>query len=1106
MTTITLNPSASNHDASQDGSGVVTLTGEIKATAGTHWAGLLLPGVTVPVGATINSATLYYKPYSTARDDPGFNWYAEAADNASVFTTTGSSISSRSRTTAVTGDTATNIGTGSYRTVDVTAQVDEVTTRAGWASGNNIVLIADATAAADIWILSYDSGSGIWYVEIDYTAGVFTRTVSASGDDGAESTGGSMTLTTTTMDVDGVGDIMGFMFRGVQVPTGSSITTAYLKVYTNDSGRDSPNVTIKAQYNPAAFGTGSTNFSSRTMTTASASWVATDIGIGAYKNSPSLTAVLQEVVDNGGWTGAGDVAFFLIQNSSSGWLRVASWDHATDPPPQLYVEWSDALTPIEGEGASTLGAVTGSAAAVLPGHGTAASTLGAVTTSGAAALTVSGAGAATLGAVTGAAAGVLPIKGAAGAAVGSFSLDIAAGGDDGYESADGTVNTSAAWLDLYGGATGGLLFRNVAIPAGATVTSAYLNVRPYSTGADSPNLTIRGEYDPATFTTADYNLSDRTKTTANVVWNAANIGADDYKPSPDISGVIQEIVDTVGWGGGDNLALYLIDNDAGGGLAIATLEYSPTYPPPQLVVEWSLPATSNEIDAVTGSGAATLATHGAADVTLGAITGAAVGGVISGASGAATLDAITGTAAATLLTHADADATLGAATSSGAGALAIVGAGSATLDAATTSGAGVLPLLGAADATLGAVTSSGAAVLTIVGAGAAALGDVTTAGQGELGLEVGAGAGNVTLGATTGTATAMLLIVGAGASTLDAVTTEGAGALLVAATGAASLEATTTSGAGRVSIAASGAAALGAVTTEAASLLPIGAGGDVATGDIVSTASGKLAIVGTAAVTLDTITGAAAGLLNLAGAGAATLDATTASGAAVLVTHGAGAATLGAITGAAASLLATHGAGAASVTIVTSGAGAVAIRGAAAVALGAVTGEGAGVSTVVTLGAGDATLAPITGVATSVLATHGEGDAAITIIGAAVGRVLMLGSGAATLDDVGTSGAGVLPIRATGAAALTIEGAAVAALVITGAGAASVTIVGAATGGMVMYGVGAATLGAITGEAVAHAALVSVFIGSVTSPGKTGRVLYPTPRGSVRTAGNLRES
>ena len=105
---------------------------------------------------------------------------------------------------------------------------------------------------------------------------------------------------------------MGFMFRGVQVPVGKTITTAYLKVYPNDSGRDSPNVTIKAQYNPAAFGTGSTNFSSRTMTTANVSWVATDIGIGAYKNSPSLTIVLQEVVDNCGRAGGGGRVLLLL--------------------------------------------------------------------------------------------------------------------------------------------------------------------------------------------------------------------------------------------------------------------------------------------------------------------------------------------------------------------------------------------------------------------------------------------------------------------------------------------------------------------------------------------------------------------------------------------------------------------------------------------------------------------------------------------------------------------------------------------------------------------------------------------------------------------------
>jgi hypothetical protein len=454
---------------------------------------------------------------------------------------------------------------------------------AGWASGNNIALIADASAAADIWILSYDSGSGIWYVEIDYTAGVFTRTVSASGDDGAESTGGSMTLTTTTMDTDSVGDIMGFMFRGVQVPTGSSITTAYLKVYTNDSGRDSPNVTIKAEYNPAAFSTSSSNFSGRTLTTASASWVATDIGIGAYKNSPSLTAVLQEVVDNGGWTGAGDVAFFLIQNSSSGWLRVASWDHATDPPPQLYVEWTEAGGDPQTVTLNTLSAA-GSAVAltVAPGVATIALDTLSSALSAVSLVVVPGAAAVELDTLTATLTAInLPPT------EGSFSLDIAAGGDDGRQELTDSevelVGTAVGVLST--GYIGGLLFRGVNIPPGATVTSAYINLIPLT--YDDPNVTIRGEFNPADFAATANNLGSRTKTTAGVSWVASDIGLEAYAASPDISPVLQEIIDTEGWATGDDLALFLIHNGGAGSLVFATYENT-TYGPPQLVVEWTL--------------------------------------------------------------------------------------------------------------------------------------------------------------------------------------------------------------------------------------------------------------------------------------------------------------------------------------------------------------------------------------------------------------------------------------------------------------------------------------------------------------------------------------
>ena len=409
MTTITINPSASNHDAWETGPGVVTLTGEVRIAAGTAWGGLLLPSVGVPAGATIISATLYYQADNSTHDSPGHTWYAQAADNAAVFTTTASSISSRSRTTASVADSATNISYTTYRAVTITSLIAEVTGRGGWASGNNIALIADG-GAGDVWIRSYDDGTGIWYVEIVYTSGT------------------------------------------------------------------------------------------------------------------------------------------------------------------------------SGAGAATLGAVTSTAAGALAAKGAAA---------------------ATLGAVSGTAAATLAIEGTAGSAAGSFTLDIAAGGDDGVEVSSGEVGVAGETLGVH--ATYypyvGLLFRGVAIPAGAVVTAAHVNLYVTNTVSDSPALTIRGQFNPANFATTNYNLSSRTKTAAGVSWVASNIGTG-IKASPDISAVLNEIVGTAGWASGDDLALFLIDNGTGGNVQFAPYE-NDTYPPPQLVVEWTLyPSTDVAIPLATLTGAA----------------------------------------------------------------------------------------------------------------------------------------------------------------------------------------------------------------------------------------------------------------------------------------------------------------------------------------------------------------------------------------------------------------------------------------------------------------------------------------------------------------------
>jgi hypothetical protein len=176
------------------------------------------------------------------------------------------------------------------------------------------------------------------------------------------------------------------------------------------------------------------------------------------------------------------------------------------------------------------------------------------------------------------------------------------------------------------GYIGGLLFRGVNIPPGATVTSAYINLIPLT--YDDPNVTIRGEFNPADFAETANNFGGRTKTTAGVSWVASDIGVEAYEASPDISPVLQEIIDTEGWATGDDLALFLIHNGGAGSLVFAAYENT-TYGPPQLVVEW------------TGTATAMLIIVGAGASTLDAVTTEGAGALLVAATGAATLEATT---------------------------------------------------------------------------------------------------------------------------------------------------------------------------------------------------------------------------------------------------------------------------------------------------------------------------------------------------------------------------------------------------------------------------------------------------------------------------------
>jgi len=156
----------------------------------------------------------------------------------------------------------------------------------------------------------------------------------------------------------------------------------------------------------------------------------------------------------------------------------------------------------------------------------------------------------------------------AGVANGSY---VPNGGDD-----DATANFTDATIDLAAvvvkiGNDGthnlgfGVCFNNVTIPAGATILSAQLDLLAHAAGNnDDCNAIILGDKDvtPATFTTyVDYTNRVAAGTTAHVHWDIIrHWAAGTHYYSPDISLIIQEIINLPGWASGNDLAIFVNNN------------------------------------------------------------------------------------------------------------------------------------------------------------------------------------------------------------------------------------------------------------------------------------------------------------------------------------------------------------------------------------------------------------------------------------------------------------------------------------------------------------------------------------------------------------------
>ena len=175
---------------------------------------------------------------------------------------------------------------------------------------------------------------------------------------------------------------------------------------------------------------------------------------------------------------------------------------------------------------------------------------------------------------------------------GTVEARVSQSSDDAEERVSGgAVNLSSTDLELVRDGSNdqfvGMRFQNVTVPIGATITSAYLEFEVDETvDIDPTTLTISGvdADDPTTFTSATFDVSSRTQTTAEVAWEPPSWGATSAKhQSSDIASVVQEIVDRPGWSRGNAMAFVV----EGSGRRVAESYDGEAGAAPLLVVDYT---------------------------------------------------------------------------------------------------------------------------------------------------------------------------------------------------------------------------------------------------------------------------------------------------------------------------------------------------------------------------------------------------------------------------------------------------------------------------------------------------------------------------------------
>jgi hypothetical protein len=416
------------------------------------------------------------------------------------------------------------------------------------------------------------------------------KRVAAGADDAEQASSGSVDTGSSDLELvtDGTSvQTVGMRFSGLAIPQGAAIQSAWIQFQADETSTVATTLTIQGEDsdNAVPFTTGANNVGARPRTSASAVWSPPAWNLvgeaGERQQTPDLSAVVRQIVSRGGWQ-SGNALAIVITGSGS---RVAESFDGGSPAALLHVVFGGAVgnqAPLVsagpdrninlGQTASLDGTVSDDAQLNPTPTTTWTKTSGpalvgfanesAVDTT--ASFTVAGNYVLRLTAFDGqlSAQDEMSVSVVDPTAGGVVDRRISAATDDAEERiATGAIDLASSDLEFALDGNNpqwiGMRFQNLPIPAGATIRNAWIQFQADEAWSIPTSVTIQGELNPnpATFTTAAFGISSRTRTSTTVPWTPPawnTVGEEgDPQKTPSLTAIVQALVSQQGWNAGN---------------------------------------------------------------------------------------------------------------------------------------------------------------------------------------------------------------------------------------------------------------------------------------------------------------------------------------------------------------------------------------------------------------------------------------------------------------------------------------------------------------------------------------------------------------------------